>query len=102
MLTEHKKALIESADLRAVTYQLEKEEQERHQQRLKQITSSEAEARLILNCLQDPEAAEAGMVARAYIKVWAAKMGIDLEKLQEQQKELNDLCKTLMKEAGQK
>ena len=81
MLQEHKKALIFGQDLRTITNDLQQEERDMHQQRLKAISDSETQALLFYECLKDAEAGEAGTIARSYMKTWAAKLGIDLEEL---------------------
>ena len=99
MLKEHKVALAAEEDLQAITKQLEKEELERHQQRVKQISNSAAEAQLFYGCLNDPEAGEAGIVVRAYIKAWAAKYGVDLDEMRRRKAEEENLHKVLMEAA---
>ena len=99
MLKEHKVALTEEEDLQTITKRLEKEEQERHQQRVKEISNSAAEAQLFYNCLQDHNAAEVGVIARAYIKTWAATYGVDLEAVQRRREEGEKLHKELMENA---
>lgn len=96
MLKEHKVALAEEIDLKTITNQLEKEEQERHQQRVKEISNSAAEAQLFYSCLQDHNAAEVGVIARAYIKTWAATYGVDLEAVQRRREEREKLYKELI------
>lgn len=98
MLKEHKVGLAEEVDLQAITKQLEKEEQERHQQRVKQIGNSAAEAQLFFNCLNDPEAGEAGLVVRAYIKAWAATYGVDLEEVRRRKEEAEQLHRALIED----
>ena len=96
MLKEHKVALAEEVDLQTITKQLENEEHERHQQRIKQISNSAAEAQLFYGCLNDPEAGEAGMVVRAYIKAWAAKYGVDLDEVRRRKEEEENIHRELM------
>lgn len=101
MLKEHKVALAEEVDLKTITNELEKAEQERHQQRVKQINSSAAEAQLFYNCLHDPDAKEAGTVVRAYIKTWAASYGVDLDEVRRRKREEGKLSRDLMKAADE-
>lgn len=96
MLKEHKVALAEETDLQTITKQLEKEEQERHQQRVKEISSSAAEAQLFYNCLQDHNATEVNVIARAYIKTWAASYGVDLDAVRKRKEEAEKMSKELM------
>ena len=99
MLKEHKVALAEEVDLKTITNQLEKEELERHQQRVKEISASAAEAQLFYSCLQDHNATEVNVIARAYIKTWAATYGVDLEAVQRRREEGEKLHKELMASA---
>lgn len=101
MLKEHKVALAQEEDLQAITKQLDKEEQERHQQRVKEIANSAAEAQLFYSCLHDHEAGEAGIVVRAYIKTWAATYGVDLEEVRRRKEESTHLRKELMAETDE-
>lgn len=96
MLKEHKVALAEEVDLQAITKQLEKEEQERHQLRVKEISSSAAEAQLFYSCLQDHNATEVNVIARAYIKSWAATYGVDLDAVRKCKEEAEKMSKELM------
>lgn len=99
MLKEHKVALAKEEDLQAITKRMEKEEQERHQQRVKQISNSAAEAQLFYNCLNDPEAGEAGIVVRAYVKAWAATYNVDLDEVRRRKEDAERLPKELMESA---
>lgn len=101
MLKEHKVALAQEEDLQAITKQLDKEEQERHQQRVKEIANSAAEAQLFFRCLHDHEAGEAGTVVRAYIKTWAATYGVDLEEVRRRREDGERLHRELMAEADE-
>lgn len=97
MLQEHKEALIREQDVKEITKRLDREEQERHQQRVKDIANSERQAILFYECLVDKDAGEAGTIARAYVKTWAAKLGIDLDELRKQKekdaRQLHELMK---------
>jgi len=101
MLKEHKVALAQEEDLQEITKQLDKKEQERHQQRVKEIAKSAAEAQLFYSCLHDHEAGEAGTVVRAYIKAWAAAYGVDLEEVRRRKEKSTLLCKALMAESDE-
>lgn len=101
MLKEHKLALIYEEDLKQTTKRLEDEERERHQQRLKEIASSEKQAQLFLDCVADPEATEAAVIARAYCKTWAASYGIDLEELRQKKLEERQQVTKLMEEINE-
>ena len=101
MLKEHKVALAQEEDLQTITKRLEKEEQERHQQRVKEISASAAEAQLFYNCLQDHSATEVNVIARAYIKTWAATYGVDLEAVRRRREEGERLHKALMESADE-
>ena len=100
MLKEHKIGLAEGEDLEQITRRLEKEERERHDRIAKQISSSAAQAQLFYGCLNDPEAGEAGMVVRAYIKAWAATYDIDLDEVRRKREETARLAEELTREAG--
>ena len=99
MLKEHKVALAEDADLQTITKRLEKEEQERHQQRVKEISSSAAEAQLFYGCLNDPEAGEAKIVVQAYIKAWAATYGVDLDAVRQRREETERITEEILANA---
>lgn len=97
MLEEHKEALVTEKDIEEVTKRLEREEQDRHQQRVKDITSSAKQAVLFRECLTDKEAGEAGTIARAYVKTWATTLGIDLDELRKKKEEDTIQLHKLMK-----
>lgn len=101
MLKEHKVALAQEEDLNAITKHLEKEENERHQQRVKEIAASAAEAQLFATCLQDHKTAEVNVIARAYVKSWAAAYGIDLDAVRKRKREEGKLSRQLMKAADE-
>lgn len=96
MLREHKLALMTQTDLKQVSTRLTELEQARHRAALQEIESSEKQARLFLDCLQDPAAGEAGTIARAYCKAWAASYGVDLEALKREQKEKEEQQQEVM------
>ncbi len=98
MLKEHKVALAEDVDLQTITRRLDREEQERHQQRVKEIANSANEAQLFYNCLHDHGTEEAGIVARAYVKAWAAEYGVDLDDVRKRKEATKRMLRELTEE----